>query len=108
MNASLPEEITVTVTADDIAAGIADSCTGCPVALAVRRALPPGAGPVSVAFDVHVYGQPDDYYRGQDAARGGLIGRYSLPDEARQFIIDFDNGRRVWPFTFQAREAGQP
>ena len=80
--------IVVTVTQDDIDHGVKQSCVKCPIAIAATRAL---------NFSAHV--QPNHIYAGNRA--------YSVPWQARVFIIKFDNGGRVEPFQFELREYAQ-
>jgi hypothetical protein len=85
-------KVTVEVTAEDIARGARGSPSGCPVALAVCRAI--GTAPVHGEIDVdpegiHLRGRRDFY----KASR-------PLPDEAQEFIGRFDRGLTVEPFAF--------
>jgi len=78
---------TITVTAEHIARGVADSCDHCPVALAIREALPHGPGLWVDSAHVTV-GKP------------GHWTEVDLPDTVTHFIEAFDGGDPVRPFTF--------
>ena len=75
----------ITVTQKDIDLGIRKNCRVCPVALAVYRAI---NLPIEVsAFNVC-----------HEGPYGEIIA--PLPPEATRFILDFDAGKEVGPFTF--------
>jgi hypothetical protein len=78
--------ITVNVTEDDIRDGQAGVCRECPVALAIKRALP--------GTDVHV-----SYER---VSLGGPRRQEILgtPDAVQEFIGRFDSALPVEPFEF--------
>jgi hypothetical protein len=78
--------ITVHVTQDDIRDGQAGVCRECPVALAIKRALP--------GIDVHV-----SYER---VSLGGPRRQELLctPDAVQEFIGRFDSALPVEPFGF--------
>jgi hypothetical protein len=80
----LPPDITVEVTAEDIANGARKVGGNCPIARAIRRAT--GCSDVFVTADAIVAGEI-----------------YELPSEAEDFIWAFDGGQDVTPFTFTAR-----
>lgn len=73
----------IEVTQADIDKGEASNCSECPVALAARRAF--------LSRNVSV--NQVILCTNQDI--------YSLPKSARQFILDFDDGKPVKPFSFQ-------
>jgi hypothetical protein len=75
--------ITIDVTADDIANGVRGRCSTCPVALAVRRV--PGLEKWEVGGMSAFYGASS----------------FPLPCAASRFIMDFDGGRPVEPFSFE-------
>lgn len=78
----------VTVTAEDIANGIRVSCSGCPIALALKRernGLPA------------MFAVTETYVRFGDWPKPEL----PLSAEAKKFIADFDAGRPVQPATFE-------
>ena len=77
----------VALTDADIGKGVSHSCNLCPVALAVRRSLPPDAL-VHVAFDE------------MHARIGGGRFRAALPPDAVAFIDAFDAGRPTGPIAF--------
>jgi hypothetical protein len=81
------KSVFVEVTAADIAAGARGSCFGCPVALALTRALDLPAGAVYV--EKHSY-----------SLDGGMIRLRKLPPVAREWIANFDCIRSVEPFRF--------
>lgn len=80
----------ITVTADDIAAGMPGSNCRCPIALAIRRALPWLTAPGLPVVQLYAVELAD----GLDAPLA------ALPDEAATFIEDFDHGGLVVPFAF--------
>lgn len=78
----------ITVTQDDIAAGVRDSCFKCPIARAVNRAF---------GIDNAVVGPREvSHYRGNRK-----LWQFPLPPEARQFITRFDHGLPVAPMEFE-------
>lgn len=79
--------IQISVTADDINAGIKNHCSKCPVALAVCRHLPMTEEVTSVSV-----------WLGDDKA-------IDLPATARNFIRAFDAGERVEPIIFELEVA---
>jgi hypothetical protein len=88
---------TIEVTQEDIDNGVAWECGKCPVALAAKRVLP---------FKPHVRSLA--IYRKRRQQPSWRYGWYyikvfavDLPQEARDFISDFDHGVFVTPFSFQ-------
>ena len=81
--------VIVEVKREDIDAGVRNDCDKCPVALAINRALN--------VNNVAVYeeGMLDMYVVGYS---GWLI---PLPISARDFIVGFDLGHGVDPFSFE-------
>jgi hypothetical protein len=77
--------LTISVTAEDIAAGHPLACSACPVALAAQRAF--GGRPVIVDSFLSIRGQEERL-------------SWSLPDSVYAFIKAFDAGRPVQPFSF--------
>jgi hypothetical protein len=78
---------TISVTAAHIARGVRDDCENCPVALAIRDAIP----------DVKLVAV--------DGNRATFAGRYDwidieLPLAVGEFIGNFDDGGTVGPFSF--------
>ena len=76
----------IEVTQDLIDKGEAKDCSSCPVALAILVAT--GAQAVEV------------YATGGFLATRRRGTEFVMPVEARQFIVDFDAGKRVAPFSF--------
>lgn len=80
----------VSVSQEDIAGGMPGSVFSCPVALAIKRAVPE-ADEVIVAVSkayAHV---------------GDCLVSYRLPLDVQGFIISFDMEHPVQPFTFEMR-----
>lgn len=87
---------TVRVTEKHIAGGTANSCTRCPVALALSEALTPGLPPgfeVSVG-DLHVSVR-------FDGAAGRRRQVAYMPPGATNFVHAFDLRKPVGPFEFE-------
>ena len=83
------------VTEDHIRRGVKGHDT-CPVALSVLPRLVDGTH-IRVSqskIDIWNHAAADD--------NGGYMCRIYHPDEVRQFITDFDEGRTVLPFKLQA------
>lgn len=81
--------IKIQVTEEDISRGLKGDCHKCPIALAAYKVL--GDIFQGVTRDTI-------YYK-----RGDLIkGFYS--NKIKQFVEDFDNGRKVEPFEFEIPE----
>lgn len=80
-------DLTLNVTARNIACGVARWGPTCPIALAARQL--PDVTSARV---------------GKSSIRLTFLGTrswdYDLPDEAMAFVAAFDNGRAVSPFTF--------
>lgn len=74
----------IKVIAEDIEHGLPCEEKGCPIALAVSRALGIEAGKVSISLD-------DVFVSGAE---------FTLPAKAVAFISRFDDGKTVKPFTF--------
>lgn len=89
-----PAELVIEVTADDIAKGIPCSLCLCPIALAVARLR--GTSSSEVIVNTGTVSFPDYDADGEWVS-------YEIPDEAGQFVRDFDGGAPVAPFTFTAR-----
>lgn len=93
MSAGTASMVTVSVTQEHIDAGKPRTCWTCPIALAITAAIP---GTLSV--DVM---NPDLGFAliiGDDGSAEDM----QLPIEARDFILRFDAGLPVDPFTFTA------
>lgn len=80
----------INVTAQHIAKGERDSCRFCPVAHAIREALP-DIELVAVDSAFASLGHPDAWPACREIA---------LPEAATRFIEAFDGGDPVRPFTF--------
>jgi hypothetical protein len=83
--------IQIQVTAEDIREGTAQECCLCPVARAIARAL---GREVLWNGDVSVDGDNVTVYR--PSSWDGV----DLPDQAKDFIEQFDSGKPVEPFAF--------
>jgi hypothetical protein len=81
------QKYTITVTQEDIDTGERDDCNRCPIALAAGRVL----GGKVIVDDDWIISRAD--FNDSDF--------YALTDEARQFILRFDAGEPVSPFTFE-------
>ena len=78
--------IHIKVTQEDIDLGLAYEASSCPVALALQRELDmPGASLCSSNITVGEH-------------------NYNPPDEVRDFVVAFDNGKEVKPFSFTMPE----
>jgi hypothetical protein len=74
----------------DIRAGRRENCEGCPLALAIHRAL---------GYPVYVAGEDVGECTGDPKVLGSRLA--VLPARARRFVKDFDAGRKVRPFEFR-------
>lgn len=81
----------IKVTKNDIKFGYPNSATTCPIARAVQRLLPDG--------NVFVYPTEIEFCQLTESKHDHI--RTKLPEEAVQFIRDFDTGNKVRPFTFE-------
>ncbi len=84
--------IVVDVTAENIAKGVKDDCSRCPVALAIRRALSLNVNETSDYVTVN----EDEI----EIRRDGRNLSIETPEVAEEFILNFDYGDPVEPFTF--------
>jgi hypothetical protein len=76
----------VEVTEKDIRTGIQADCMECPIALAINRSL--GSGHARVRrHRIDMYNP--------------TLKCIPLPSEARAFVLDFDRGKEVLPFSFE-------
>ena len=82
-------EIIVNVTEKDIEQGRKRNCRHCPIALAIRRKFPGDSTVVRVDRKIAFIWPTGGSYFATD-----------LPRAARDFVVDFDSGRVVSPFTF--------
>lgn len=82
--------VRVRVTQDDIDAGVRVSCNRCPVARALKRAVPGCAEAMTdgVRVDLCMLGDDPNVYN------------LSLPIEATDAIAEFDRGNGMSPFEF--------
>ena len=103
-NKSLPREmyraVTVEVTQDDIDNGKPQQAYACPIALAASRTTGFPQDQVGVSDLLCVYGNRLDRYGPEDERE--VLATYDLTGDAMTFIIDFDRGKEVEPFTFTA------
>lgn len=88
-----PKDVTVDVEKEDISDGKPGNICHCAVARALSRAL----NGLKVRFsghEAHVWtsDHPSDMH----------IARYSFPDNVCVFVANFDNRRKVEPFSFVA------
>lgn len=72
----------------DIDYGVRKACMNCPISRAIARAVD--------SFHVVVTPVIVRIYKKELIQK-----RYSLPSKAQDFVLDFDNGRAVKPFTFE-------
>ncbi|QDK02062.1 hypothetical protein SEA_GIBBLES_105 [Gordonia phage Gibbles] len=79
----------VTVTQKHIDDGTKANCKLCPIAQAITNK----------GYKARVYHELVDLI-GKD----GVNATYKLPKKATRFIIDFDEGNKVKPFTFEMRK----
>lgn len=89
----MEEKIIVSVTAEDIAAGVKADCTLCPIAIAATRAL--GEKAITYGRLGVLVGMPPEH-RIYDTVP---------PLAMHEFMSAFDNGMPVAPFTFGIRRA---
>lgn len=84
--------VRVSVTPEDIACGAKGSYTSCPIALAVRRAVP----------ELTYASVSDTMVSARTKIPKGSDARYhgTLPKEAGDFVNAFDWGKEVVPFDF--------
>ena len=89
--------ININVNNSHIAHGIRNTNEACPIALAAQEQIAgcdlAEVGPVDKDLCELVIWKP--------FADG--VQTYQLPPEVTDFVRDFDSGKRVHPFTFQAR-----
>lgn len=78
----------ISVTERHIENGEKDSCFNCPIALAAREVFPAHSLPeVTLNFLwIKLEDRTERYF--------------TLPEEAKEFVIGFDTGKEVKPFTF--------
>jgi hypothetical protein len=79
----------INVTAEHIANGKRGECEFCPVALAFQAAL-----------DLGPFASIDVLIGCATITTGGRSIAVSLPEDADQFIVNFDDGEPVEPFSF--------
>ena len=84
--------VTISVTQEHIDDGKPEECGSCPIALAILATIPG-------ACRVAVY---DDHANVWVPAGKGRSITLDLPPEAGAFVLDFDAGEPVSPFTFTA------
>jgi hypothetical protein len=87
----------IQVTQDHINAGKKEDCQKCPIALAIAEAIP--------NIHVSVFGKLSSVCNAPAEFRQAYIRLdgigYRLPQEASDFIDDFDYSREVRPFEFK-------
>ena len=81
----------ISVTYEDIQAGIPTSGSSCPIALAIERAG------FCRGHRVRVYSSKIVCFSESD----NVSGRFPLPAVAQSFVSDFDEGMAVQPFEFE-------
>lgn len=89
-----PDHITISVTAEDIAAGKPRWCSSCPIALAMKRTLKDMDPAMKVAVSMNtltIIGPHDDV-------------NYRTPFSAQAFINAFDSGLPTLPFEFSTHK----
>jgi hypothetical protein len=79
----------INVTAEHIAKGQPGECAHCPVALAIRDALPDLAGAVVGPSEIGIQAELDGPWTDLDT-----------PGDVTLFILLFDTGDHALPFTF--------
>ena len=82
----------IEVTQKDIDLGVPEDTCNCPVARAAKRVLGARRYPFLEVSDERIY------------LHSGWWEGKPLPEDARQFIRDFDRGWTVEPFTFSLEE----
>ncbi len=87
--------IVVKVTRNEIINGVKQKCHLCPIALALRRALPEANGVTSYLNSASWYD------------RKGMRWNADLPHAATTFVVRFDNGEPVQPFEFKIQPVPQ-
>lgn len=93
---NFPEKLVVNVTAEDIASGVPNDCSDCPIARAIQRALP--------EYHVDVTRSKIELARPTGDGEVWSRGYYELPDVARKFVLAFDTDHQASypPFSFTA------
>ena len=79
----------VNVTQEHIDKGERYSTSACPIARALKDVLPADSCAVNVRAAVAVWFQNSGYYRAW------------LPHSAQDFVVEFDSGQDVEPFSFE-------
>lgn len=88
----------VDVTQEDIDYGIPECGSYCPIALAVKRAVP-----TATSIEVDQGGARVEWKSGEEGTPEErlVVAFYPLPDAASRFVVDFDSGLEVMPFSFE-------
>lgn len=86
----LQDHYEIKVTAEYIRNGVKESCRACPIALAIKAAIP---GTVVSVFDSTV-----TIYHGKAREKASIYRH-----DGNDFVIDFDLGEPVEPFTLSLR-----
>lgn len=94
-------KIKLEITEQDIIAGLRGSCGLCPIARAMARhqhkfrgATWVDASPAYLTY----YGEPGKEY---DPHHGHMIAYATTPTPCKDFMMEFDSGDRVYPFTIE-------
>lgn len=92
--------VTIKVTTCHIVAGWRGSTCNCPIALAIKDHVKPDLS-VIVRYTFAYFTEPDHKNYGSGLRSHCGAPSVKLPDEAMQFIIQFDQGSHPLPFEFQ-------
>lgn len=82
----------IEITQHDIDYGVQGECQLCPIARAVKR---------KINGEVRVFGDDISIFTTDIIRRYRY---YKLPQKAKDFMQRFDDGKKVRPFTFEARK----
>lgn len=95
----LPYSLVIPVIDEDIAEGVARSAFDCPLARAIKRALP--------GLHAHVGNTLFQVFTGRcmggDTFHCEQVGIYEFDEDANSFVARFDREQSVQPFTFRAK-----
>jgi hypothetical protein len=85
-------KVAIEITQEDIEKGQAWACDGCPIAIAIKRKIEPTVVLVSRGYFM--------YRTAKDPEK---LSRIEIPNEASEFIFNFDNNGKesVKPFSFE-------
>jgi hypothetical protein len=93
----LPDTLLIEVTQNDIDFGCARDKGNCPIAKAAKRAIPEGYG---VEVGNYMLTILNGFY-------GVALREYWLPEDAKQFVFDFDEELKVSPISFTLDEGNR-